>query len=126
MDVLIVERDELIGSMLTDALDGEGISATVLPDERALMLLPDEAPRLVITGMNRTHNEDLTGFRLAAALRLKWPQLCTVYLAALWPACLPREALTARERFLTKPVGLTTMIHAVRDLLDSGLCDEPG
>ena len=126
MDVLIVERDELVGSMLTDVLDGEGISAAVLSDEEALKLPPEDAPRVVITGMNRTHDEDLTGLKLVSAMRRKWPQVCAIYLAALWPARLPRRALAAGERFLAKPVRLTTMIRAVRELLDSGICRQPG
>jgi DNA-binding response OmpR family regulator len=125
MDVLIVERDELIASMLTDALDGEGISVAVLPDEAALMLTPDEAPRVVITGMNRTHTEDLRGLKLVTAMRRKWPHLCAIYLAALWPARLSCRALAARERFLAKPVRLAAMIRAVRELLDSGTCRQP-
>ena len=126
MDVLIVERDELVGSMLTDALDGEGISAAVLSDEEALKLPPEDAPRVVITGMNRTHDEDLTGLKLVSAMRRKWPQVCAIYLAALWPARLPRRALAAGERFLAKPVRLTAMIRVVRELLDSGICRQPG
>jgi DNA-binding response OmpR family regulator len=126
MDVLIVERDELVGSMLTDVLDGEGISAAVLSDEEALKLPPEDAPRVVITGMNRTHDEDLMGLKLVSAMRRKWPQVCAIYLAALWPARLPRRGLGAGERFLAKPVRLTAMIRAVRELLDSGICRQPG
>jgi DNA-binding response OmpR family regulator len=126
MDVLIVERDELVGSMLTDVLDGEGISAAVLSDEEALKLPPEDAPRVVITGMNRTHDEDLMGLKLVSAMRRKWPQVCAIYLAALWPARLPRGALAAGERFLAKPVRLTAMIRAVRELLNSGICRQPG
>ena len=124
--MLIVERDELVGSMLTDVLDGEGISAAVLSDEEALKLPPEDAPRVVITGMNRTHDEDLTGLKLVSAMRRKWPHVCAIYLAALWPARLPRRALAAGERFLAKPVRLTTMIRVVRELLDSGICRQPG
>ena len=126
MDVFIVERDELVGSMLTDVLDGEGISAAVLSDEEALKLPPEDAPRVVITGMNRTHDEDLTGLKLVSAMRRKWPQFCAIYLAALWPARLPRRALAPGERFLSKPVRLTAMIRTVRELLNSGICRQPG
>jgi DNA-binding response OmpR family regulator len=41
MEVLIVERDELMGSMLADALDAEGISAAIAVDEEALKLPSD-------------------------------------------------------------------------------------
>jgi DNA-binding NtrC family response regulator len=125
MDVLIVERDELVGSMLADTLDAEGISAVVVPDEQALKLPPDDAPRVVITGMNRGHNEDLTGIKLVSAMRRKWPQLCAVYLASWWPARLCRQALDARDRFLAKPVRLARMIRTVRELLDSSLYRRP-
>jgi hypothetical protein len=55
-------------------------------------------------------------------MRRKWPQLCAIYLAALWPEPLRREMLGAGERFLTKPVPLKQLIRTVRELLDSGLC----
>jgi DNA-binding response OmpR family regulator len=125
MDVLIVERDELVGAVLADTLDAEGISAAVTSDEEALKLLPDDALQVVITGINRGHNEDLAGLKVVSTMRRKWPQLCAVYLAALWPARLRREMLTARERFLTKPVRLTQLTRAVRELLDCGLCRRP-
>jgi DNA-binding response OmpR family regulator len=125
MDVIIVERDELVGTMLADTLDAEGISAAVTSDEEALKL-PDDAPQVVITGINRGHNEDLTGLKVVSAMRRRWPpQLCAVYLAALWPAHLRREMLTARERFLTKPVRLAQMSRSVRELLESGLSRKP-
>jgi DNA-binding response OmpR family regulator len=126
MDVLIIERDQLVGSMLADTLVAEGISAVVLADEEALRLPPDQSPQLVITGLNRTHNEDLTGLRVVAVLRRKWPQLCVVYLAALWPARLSRQALMASERFLSKPVRLAAITHMVRELLASGQCRQSG
>jgi DNA-binding response OmpR family regulator len=121
MDVLIVERDELVGSLLVETLEIEGISATVASDEEALML-GDDGPRMVITNMNRGHNEDLRGRALVSAMRRKWPGVGAIYLAALWPAHLPRRALAAGERFLDKPVHLERMIRTVRDLLNAGIC----
>ncbi len=122
MDVLIVERDELVGSALTEALDGEGISAAALPDEEALKLPPDHSPQIVITSINRGHKEDMKGLQLVSALRRNWPGICAIYLAALWPLHLPRRVLAAGERFLTKPVRLVAMIGAVKELLTSGIC----
>jgi DNA-binding response OmpR family regulator len=126
MDVLIVERDELIGSMLADTLDAEGIPAEIVPDEGALKLPSDDGPHLVITGINRGHSEDLKGLALVSALRRKWPRLCAIYLAALWPLRLRREGLAASERFLAKPVPLAQLIRTVRELLNSRLCDQRG
>jgi DNA-binding response OmpR family regulator len=122
MDVLIVERDELVGATLVDMLDEAGISAAAASDEGALRLLPEAAPQVAITSINRGHNEDLAGLKVISAIRRKWPQLRVVYLAALWPVRLRREALAAGERFLAKPVSWTQLTRTVRELLAPGLC----
>ena len=124
MDVLIVERYELMGSVLADTMDGEGIPFAVASDEEALKLPSDDPPRVMITGLNRGHYEDLAGLEVVAAMRRKWPQLCVVYLASLWPVH-PRLELAAGERFLKKPVRLTQVTDTVRELLGSGLCGRP-
>jgi DNA-binding response OmpR family regulator len=124
MDVLIIERDELMGSILADTMNGEGIPFAFASDEEALMLPLDDAPRVVITGLNRGHYEDLTGLELIAAMRRQWPQLCVIYLASLWPVH-PHRELAVGERFLTKPVRLTQVTETVRELLGSGLCGRP-
>jgi len=118
MDVLIIDRDELVGSILADTLDAEGIPAAVASDEEALRLPSDCAPRVVITGINRGHNEDMTGLKVVSEMRRRWPRLSAVYLASLWPARLRPEMLAARERFLTKPACLAQMAGTVRELLD--------
>jgi CheY-like chemotaxis protein len=113
MDVLIVERDELIGTVLADALDQDGLTATLVPDEQeAFDLPPHDAPRVVITGMNHGHNEDMAGLHIARALRKKWPGIAVIYMGALWPVRLHRCALAVRERFLAKPVPLAKMHRA--------------
>jgi CheY-like chemotaxis protein len=71
MDVLIIEGDELVRSVLAETLDAEGIPATVASDEEALKLPSNDAPQMVITGINRGHDEDLTGLEVVAALRRK-------------------------------------------------------
>ena len=80
----------------------------------------------MITGINRGHNEDLTGLKVVSAMHRKWPQLCVIYLSALWPARLRRKMLAAGERFLTKPVRVAQLTRTVRELLDSGLCRRTG
>jgi DNA-binding response OmpR family regulator len=126
MDVLIVERDELLGTVLADALAEDGTSAAVMPDEEALALPPDQAALVVITGMSRGHTEDLAGMTFGRCMRKKWPTLCIVYLASLWPARLARNVLTAGDRFLAKPVALTQMVRTVRQLIASGMRRQPG
>ena len=53
---------------------------------------------------------------MVSAMRRKWPQLCALYLAAVWPAHLRRRKLAAGERFLTKPVQLAQMTGTVHEL----------
>jgi DNA-binding NtrC family response regulator len=120
MEVLIVERDEWMRSMLVDALKYEGIMAVAVPDCEALNPPPEEVPAVVITSMNRGHQEDMEGLALVSVLRRRWPDLGAIYLAALWPARLCRQALQTRERFLPKPVSLLRMASTVREMLHSG------
>jgi DNA-binding response OmpR family regulator len=119
MDVLIVERDELLAEVIAAALIDDGITVTVVSDEqRALAIFAETGPHVVITGMNRS-NEDMKGLAAAHTLRARWPAVGVVFMAALWPARLCRNALSARDRFLTKPVRMATMTHAVRELLSA-------
>ena len=117
MDVLIVERDDLVAGVIADALADDGISSAVAPDEqKGPAISTENSPRVVITGMNR-HDEDMKGLAIARGLRSRWPGLAVIYLAALWPVRLHRDALTVRERFLQKPVSLTKITRTVRELL---------
>jgi DNA-binding response OmpR family regulator len=111
MDVLIVERDELMRSVFADALEAAGIAAAIASDEGALKLPLDDVPQVVITGINRGHNEDLTGLKVISDMRRKWPQLCAIYLSALWPAGLRRDRLAAGERFLTNQCPFAVDTH---------------
>jgi len=48
MGVLIVERDELVGTVLADALAQGGVTAARVPDEEeAFDLPPHDAPRVM-------------------------------------------------------------------------------
>ena len=115
MDVLIVERDGLVAEVIADALAGGGIVSFILHDEADAFAIPqDEAPQVVITGMNR-RGEDLNGLAVARRLRSRWPALAVVYMAALWPVRLQRHALSFRERFLAKPVHIAKLIATVRE-----------
>src|SRR6476646_5418237 len=88
MDVLIVERDELIAAVLSDALSADGISVAVVPsEEEAMRTCRDGSPRVVITGINR-RSEDMKGLYFARAMRVRCPWLAVVFMAALWPVRL--------------------------------------
>ena len=117
MDVLIVERDELIAEVLSDALSADGISVAIVQnEEEAMRTCRDGSPRVVITGINR-RSEDMKGLYFARAMRVRCPRLAVVFMAALWPVKLHRCALGIRERFLTKPVAMVKLVRIVRELL---------
>jgi hypothetical protein len=59
----------------------------------------------------------MKGWAAARTLRARWPAVGVVFMAALWPARLCRNALSVRDRFLTKPMRMDTMTRAVRELL---------
>jgi DNA-binding response OmpR family regulator len=126
MDVLIVERDELVAEVIADALADGGIGSVILHDEADAFAIPgDDVPRVVITGMNR-RGEDLNGLAVARRLRSRWPALAVVYMAALWPARLQRRALSFRERFLAKPLHIAKLTATVRELLGCVGTHQPG
>ena len=113
MDVLIVERDELVAEFLATALADDGLSAGILYTEQDVEAV-DDPPRVVVTSINRK-GEDLKGLAAGRDLCRRWRCVGVVYLAALWPAKL--RALSPRERFLEKPLSLPRMTAAVRELL---------
>ena len=102
MEVLIIERDALIGDLLVDTLGSEGVSVAVASDEDALKLLASNVPRVVITSINRVHDEDMAGPRLVAVMRRSWPQRCAVYLLL---CCRCACALTPCVRMVVARIG---------------------
>jgi hypothetical protein len=92
-----------------------GLNTAVVTDDEALTLPPDNGPRVVITGVNRTHREDMTGLSLVRAMRRKWPDLCAVFMAALWPALPHPSAVAAGERFVQKPASPILRVRQWQD-----------
>jgi DNA-binding NtrC family response regulator len=114
MDVLIVEQNELLATVLADALADEGIDAAVVPDDDdALATCQPDMPQVVVTGINR-RRDDMRGLQFGRAIRKRCPLLAVIYMAALVPT---QAALNRHERFLTKPVAMKTLIQTVRELL---------
>jgi CheY-like chemotaxis protein len=117
MDVLIVERDELVAEVLATALEEEGIEVAIVDDDKkALEACEPEAPQVVITSINR-RREDMAGLVLVHAMRRRCPLLSVIYMAAIWPAQLHRRALGVHDRFVSKPVPLSKLVRTVRELL---------
>ena len=107
MNVLVVERDALLATVLTDALADDGIEAVVVSDdEEALEACQPDMPQVVVTGINRG-GDDLRGLKFGRAIRNRCPLLGVIYMAALWPV---QVTLNARERFLSKPMAMKKLI----------------
>ena len=120
MDVIIVERNELLATVLADALADEGIDAAVVPDdEEALAACQPDMPQVVVTGINR-RRDDMRGLQFGRAIRNRCPLLAIIYMAALWPAQL---VLDKRERFIAKPMVMAALIRTVRELLPLRRCN---
>jgi hypothetical protein len=58
MDVLIVEKNDLLAEVLADAVADDGIEAAVVADdEEALRACQPDLPQVVVTGINRLSDE---------------------------------------------------------------------
>jgi DNA-binding NtrC family response regulator len=79
----------------------------------------EDCPKVVVTSINR-QAEDMEGLRLARAVRARCPGIAIVYMAALWPVKLGRNALDERERFINKPPAIENLSRTVRELLATG------
>jgi DNA-binding NtrC family response regulator len=114
MDVLIVEHDPLLAEVFADALAADGIEVAVVPDdEEALVACLPHMAQVMVTGINR-RRDDLRGLQFGRAIRNRCPLLGVIYMAPLWPVQL---TLNTRERFLSKPLAMRTLIQTVRELL---------
>jgi DNA-binding response OmpR family regulator len=106
MNVLIIERDELLAEVIATALTDRGIGAKIIQDDtKAIEACEPDSPDVVITSINRG-SEDMGGLALVRAMRSRCPLIGAIYMAAIWPARLHSGALGLRERFLQKPVPL--------------------
>jgi DNA-binding NtrC family response regulator len=117
MNVLIVERDELLAEVMATTLTDRGIGAKIIQDDaKAMEACEPDSPDLVITSINRGR-EDMRGLALVRAMRSRCPLISAIYMAAVWPARLHSGALGLRERFLQKPVPPEKLVQTVRELL---------
>ena len=86
MDVLIVEQNELLATVLADALADEGIAAAVVPDdEEALAACQPDMPQVVVTGINR-RRDDMRGLPHDSPHSQMAPNICAKrgWAASIW------------------------------------------
>ena len=103
-NVLVVEATPLVRDMITDTLRDAGLNVLEAPSGEAALAAMDEVarpPQVLVTAI-ALMREGMNGTGLAAALRYRWPDLGVIYLAEHRMG-LADDALSARERCLTKP-----------------------
>ena len=119
MDVLLIEDDAAIRSLLAEALDDAGLKVTALADGETLFgPEPCEAlPRVVITDVDLGAGCH-SGIEIADQARDCWPSVGLVFITGR-PSNLNGRALGKRDRFLPKPFRPAALIQAVKALLNA-------
>ncbi len=117
--VLVIEDNADAAETLRDALELEGIEATIALDgEAGLAALRRDPPDLVICDIGLPG--DLDGYGVARAIRAD-PALRHLPLVALTGYAGPEDRARAREagfdRHLGKPTGLGDLLSAIRPLM---------
>lgn len=115
VNILLVEDDGFLRSVMAEAVKVLGHAVIERPSaDLALIALEGAADiSLVITDVRMPGKLD--GLDLAKAIWFRWPELPVVVMsgnAVLAPGLLPSNA-----RFLTKPVHLDALHHAIEELL---------
>jgi CheY-like chemotaxis protein len=119
--VLLVEDEPGIRSLIARALEREGFTVTQAGSAQEALEAwqhADRAPSLLITDVTLP---GLSGKDLVERLRLRWPELCVLYISgytgdeALAGAAAAGQ-LGEKTRFLHKPFTTARLVDEVRRL----------
>jgi CheY-like chemotaxis protein len=116
-DVLVVEATPLVRAMITDTLQDAGLGVLEAASAEAALAALDETarpPQVLVTAIALSRG-GMNGTEIAAALRCRWPDLGVIYLAEHRMG-LSDDALSARERCLTKPFEPAQLARSVCEL----------
>jgi|SRR5689334_22183386 CheY-like chemotaxis protein len=119
MQVLLIEDDPLLRSILSDTLGAEGMDVSGLANaEDALILLgAGQVPDVLVTDINL--GAGLNGYDLAEVARARHPDVEVVLISG----AMPEEGLRPlrrHERFLSKPFSPATLATAIREMAGAG------
>lgn len=115
LNILLVEDDDFLRSVMADAVEILGYSVTECPSaDQALIALEGMAPfALVITDVRMPGRLD--GLDLVRAIWFRWPELPVIIMSG--DTVLPPGFLPTNARFLIKPVHLDALHSAIDELL---------
>lgn len=114
-NILLVEDDKVLRSVMTEAVEILGYSVTESPNaEHALTALEGKVTfSLVITDVRMPGRLD--GLDLVGAIWFRWPELPVIIMSG--NTVLPPGFLPPNARFLAKPVSLDALHGAIDALL---------
>ncbi|WP_438300134.1 response regulator [Pseudomonas sp. NMS19W] len=115
LNILLVEDDGFLRSVMAEAVTilGHAVIERSSADQ-ALIALEGSTPiALVISDVRMPGRLD--GLDLAQAIWLRWPEIPVVLMSG--NTVLPPGFLPANARFLTKPVHLHALHHAIGEFL---------
>jgi CheY-like chemotaxis protein len=115
MHILLVEDDEIVRAVLTEALADAGMQVRSVAGPSAALDLPagESPPMVLVTDVNLGVAMD--GFALADAARQRWPEICIVVMSGI-PENLNGDRLHPFDRFLPKPFCGSELLDVIRDL----------
>jgi CheY-like chemotaxis protein len=119
MRVLLIEDDEIIRSVLSETLDGDGFEVDGLANaEDALILLgAGQVPDVLVTDISL--GSGLNGFDLADLARARHPDVEVILISGTTPD-LGRRAAGRHERFLQKPFAPEQLAAKIREAGGAG------
>jgi CheY-like chemotaxis protein len=116
MHLLLVEDDEIVRAVLTEALVDAGMHVRSVSGPTAALDLPrgNGPPTVLVTDVNLGVAMD--GFALADAARQRWPEIRIIVMSG-HPENLNGHRLHPLDRFLPKPFCGAELLRVIHDLM---------
>ena len=117
-DVLVLEDDCLVRTLIVETLEDEGLSvaaASSLQEARTVMA-SHPFPRVLLVDHDLREPDLTNGFDFARDRLSTSSGVAAIYMTARWHL-LAEYPPSARERQLRKPFRLVDMVRSVRELL---------
>jgi len=116
MDILAVDDEEAIRSVVADLLEENGHSVKIAGSgEEALSIIDaDGAPALLLTDIDL--GPGINGVALASKLQMRDPELPVIFISGR-PWLLLGTPIGGRIQFLQKPFRLSQLVEMIRELV---------
>ena len=116
MRVLLVDDDELVRSVITEALCDAGFEVTsfACPEEALSLPSGHGTPGVVVTDIDL--GLTLNGFDVADGARQRWPNVRIILISGL-PATHTGQTLNPRDRYLQKPFCNDDLVRTINELV---------